>query len=344
MQSFTYTFTELKSLEQALKTFKQFTKGYVVWDKSVRSSLYVAFTVAGLERCVVVSEDLIPMMEKAGVKKVEDFRGRFVGQTDAQINRWAYDTYGSRCNNDYVVWLGGESGRIMKPGVADFAIAKRAFVTDLSTLPSDTIEYRLADEIFRKQKPFSMVMGWHSYAKDKERDYVRLASHYALRVEGLHTLPNLSFTSMTPPSPGFIFKNNHNVIDGKEYKPEKKVYVTCIQSDGLGLGAWEKPGRGSIPYAWEVTINWLWMCPTMLESTSLTHTTKGCRMLSASSMAMFLLIRFRRERGGRLFHTIIIFPKHVPRRTPLLISRNSHPSTRSVHTSCLSTSASGVIS
>lgn len=260
-----YTFTELKSLEQALKTFKQFAQGYVVWDKNVRTSLYVAFTVAGLERCVVVSEDLIPTVEKAGLKKLDDLRGKFTGQTDAQIFRWAYDTYGPRCNKEYIVWLGGESGEIMKPGVADFAIAKRAFVTDLSTLPADTTEFKIADEILGKQKPFSMVMGWHSYAKDKERDYVRLTSHYALRVEGLHTLPNLSFTSMTPPSPGFKFKNNHNVVPGKEYNPEKKVYVTCIQSDGLGLGAWTKPGRGSMPYAWEVTINWEWMAPTMLE-------------------------------------------------------------------------------
>ncbi|MBI5474802.1 MAG: hypothetical protein HY961_20875 [Ignavibacteriae bacterium] len=260
-----YTFTELKSSEQALTTFKQYAKGYVVWDRNVRTSLDVAFTIAGLERGVVVSEDLIPMVEKAGLKQLEDLRGKFTGQTDAQIFRWAYDTYGSKCNNEYIVWLGGESGKVMKPGIADFAIAKHTFVTDLSTLPTDTIEYKLADEILSKQKSFSMVMGWHSYAKDKERDYVRLTSHYALRVEGLHTMPNLSFTSMTPPSPGFKFKNNHNVVPGKEYKPEKKVYVTCIQSDGLGLGAWTKPGRGTMPYAWEVTINWLWMAPAMLE-------------------------------------------------------------------------------
>ncbi len=260
-----YTFTEVRSSEQALNLFKQYAKGYIVWDRNARTSLDVAFTIAGLERGVVVSEDLIPMMEKAGVKKLEDLRGKFAGKTDAQIFRWAYDTYGARCNKEYIVWMGGEAGRVMKPGIADFAIAKGAFVTDLSTLPSDTIEYKLSDEILSKQKPFSMVMGWHSYAKDKERDYVRLTSHYALRVEGLHTMPNLSFTSMTPPSPGFKFKNNHNVVPGKEYKPGKKVYVTCIQSDGLGLGAWTKPGRGTMPYAWEVTINWLWMAPTMLE-------------------------------------------------------------------------------
>ncbi len=110
-----------------------------------------------------------------------------------------------------------------------------------------------------------MVMGWHSYAKDKERDYVRLTSSFALRVEGLHTFPDLTFLSLTPPSSGFRFVNHHNLVPGKHYRPGKKVYVACIQTDGLGLGAWSRPGRGSIPYAWEVTINFYWMAPVMLE-------------------------------------------------------------------------------
>jgi hypothetical protein len=38
-----------------------------------------------------------------------------------------------------------------------------------------------------------------------------------------------------------------------------------VQTDGLGLGAWVRPGRGSIPYSWSVTTNWLWMAPAMLE-------------------------------------------------------------------------------
>jgi hypothetical protein len=41
--------------------------------------------VAGLEQAVVVSEDMIPLVEKAGLKPVDDFRGRFAGQSDAQI-------------------------------------------------------------------------------------------------------------------------------------------------------------------------------------------------------------------------------------------------------------------
>ena len=154
----------------------------------------------------------------------------------------------------------------MLPGIADYGISQGAFVTDLCTDPKRNAgEYALAKKILGKQKTLSIVIGWHSYGKDRERDYVTLTSSLDLRVEGLNTLPDLSFTSKTPASPGFKFLNHHHVVPGKVYKPENKVYLSCIQTDGLGLGAWVRPGRGEIPYAWEVTINWLWMCPTVLE-------------------------------------------------------------------------------
>lgn len=260
-----FTFRQLRTPELALNSLKQYVRGYVVWDKSVRTSLIVAFTVAGLEKAVVVSEDLIPMVEKAGLKPIEDFRRKFAGQTDAQIYAWAYDQYWEKCNKEIIIWMGGEHGKVMKPGVADWGIYKKAFFNDLSTRESDTEEYALARRLLSEMKPMSLVMGWHSYAKDLEREHVKLTSSFGHRVEGLHTLPNMSFSCQISLSPGFKFKNNHNVVPGKEYIPEKKVYISCIQTDGLGIGAWLKPGRGEIPYAWEVIMNYVWLAPAMQE-------------------------------------------------------------------------------
>jgi hypothetical protein len=260
-----YSFRELRTPEEALKTFRDRVSGYVVWDKAVRTSLIVAFTVAGLEQAVVVSEDMIPLVEKAGLKPVDDFRGRFAGQSDAQIYRWAKDQYWPRCNKGYIVWLGGEHGDIMKPGVADWGIHKKAFFSDLCANESIPEEYQLTRELLSDMKPFGFVFGWHSYKKDLEEEWVRLTSSYALRVEGLHSLPNMSFSSQVPATPGFVFKNNHNLVPGKSYRPEKKVYISCIQTDGIGLGAWNQPGRGELPYAWEVSMNYSWLAPVMLE-------------------------------------------------------------------------------
>jgi hypothetical protein len=260
-----YTFRELRTPEQALTTLRKYVDGYVVWDKKVRTSLIVAFTVAGLEKAVVVSEEMIPLMEKAGLKRIEDFRGTFTGQNDAQIYSWAYNRYWARCNKEYIIWLGGEGGKVMKPGVADWGVCKGAFFNDLSCRRTDTAEYKLADKLLSEMKPMSMVMGWHSYAKDLEREFVRLTSSHGHRVEGLHTLPNLSFSAQVPASPGFVYKNNHRIKPGQTITPANKVYVACIQTDGIGLGAWLKPGRGQIPYAWEVLMNYTWMAPAMAE-------------------------------------------------------------------------------
>ncbi|EDY84869.1 hypothetical protein VDG1235_4503 [Verrucomicrobiia bacterium DG1235] len=263
-----FTFKKLNSLRRALSTFEGKVDKYVVWDPAVRSSLIVAFTVAGLEDAVVVTEELIPLVEEFGLSKVEDFRGRFQGMNDFEINTWAYEQYWDRCNKDAIVWMGGEHGNRMKPGVADFGMYHRCFFTDLSTDaddPAEADEYRLADKLLSEMNEMGMCFGWHSYKKDKERDHVKLASSHLIRVSGLHTLPNMSFNTQVPLSPDFEFKNNHNVEEGVRYEPEKKVYIAAVQTDSLGIGAWTRPGRGEIPYAWQVTPNWLWMGPSMLE-------------------------------------------------------------------------------
>ena len=48
-------------------------------------------------------------------------------------------------------------------------------------------------------------------------------------------------------------------------KAEKKIYVAAAATDAMGIGAWTKPGRGKIPYTWQVLMNWAWMNPPALQ-------------------------------------------------------------------------------
>jgi hypothetical protein len=260
-----FSFTQLNSLDQALNTFKDQIKGYIVWDKKVRISLIVAYTLAGLENSLVVTEDMIPLMQKYNFKQIEDYRGKFTGKSDYEVYSWAYDKYWARCSKDIIIWIGGEFGNIVKPGIADFGMMRKTFFTDLSANEKDTLEYGLTKKLFSEMEPLGLVMGWHSYKKDLEEEFTTLSSHYALTIEGLNTLPNMSFMSQVPNSLGFKFQNNHNIVPGKIYTPEKKVYVSFVQTDGLGLGAWVKPGRGTLQYAWEVSMTFQWLAPAMLE-------------------------------------------------------------------------------
>ncbi len=251
--------------DAALARFARHAKGVVVWDKAVRSSLTVAFTIAGVEDLVVVNEDLLPLAQKHGLAIHTDLRGQFRAQTDAQIYRWAYDRYFERCSRDYYVVLGGHAGAEMQPGIADFGVQQRAFFSDLSANPKHPEELALLKTILSRQNSASVVLGWHSYAKDTEGQHTTLVGNYGLIMEGLHNLPNVSFTSQIPLTPDFKFTNNHNVARDAKLTAEKKVYVCAVATDSMGIGTWTKPGRGQIPYTWQVLMNWVWMNPPVLQ-------------------------------------------------------------------------------
>ncbi|MCX6952857.1 MAG: GxGYxYP family putative glycoside hydrolase, partial [Verrucomicrobia bacterium] len=251
--------------DAALARFGQYAKGCVVWDKAVRSSLIVAFTVAGLEDAVVVNADQLPLAQKHGLTIITDLRGQFTGQPDHVIYQWAYDKYYARCSRDYYVVMGGHAGAEMQPGVADFGIRQRAFFTDLSANPKHPEELALLRRILGGQNPASIVLGWHSYGKDTEEQHTTLLSGYGLKMEGLHNLPNLSFNCQFGFTPGFKFGNNHRVGRGEKRVAGPKVYVSFVQSDSIGIGVWTKPGRGQLPFAWQVLMNWAWMNPPALQ-------------------------------------------------------------------------------
>jgi GxGYxYP putative glycoside hydrolase C-terminal domain/GxGYxYP_N second domain/GxGYxYP third domain/GxGYxYP_N 1st domain len=256
-------YTKIDSIPEALQKFRKYVKGYIVYDQKIRDSIVLSFTAAGVMDGVVVAESQIPMMEKLGFKKLADFRGKFEGMTSTQIYKWAYKQYWNKCTHKMLVYMGGVEGESMQPGIADLGIASKAFFYDLCTKTTCGEEYDFVSFLYSRMKPFSMLFGWHSYSKDYEHTYVTLASHYALRVEGLNTLPNMSFHRFIKASAGFKFKTNHSNL--KNLKVEKKIYIALIQSDGLGIGAWLKPGRGSVPYAWEVNMYLYNYAPAILQ-------------------------------------------------------------------------------
>ena len=267
------TFTQLDTPEAALHALKGFAKGYVVWDPKARTSLDVAFTAAGILRAVVVDEALIPLAEREGLKPLADFRGLFVGKTDMQIFQWAYDKYWKDCSRHYLIWMGGVGGDAMEPGVADIGIAFHAFVADLSADPKSPglpraeaeAEFAFHKRILAQMAPDTFIFGWHSYPKDQEGQWITLTSGYGLKVIGLNTLPNTTFTSQIGFSPGFRFTNSNHVTRQQTLVAEKKVYVALEQSDSMGIGAWTEPERGQIPYNWEVGIDGMRWYPAEME-------------------------------------------------------------------------------
>src|SRR5690606_9685261 len=119
----------------ALARFSSSAKGYVVWEPAVPATMNVAFTIAGLEDALVVTPALIPVVEAHGLKKVDDLRGRYTGQTDAQIYADAVTRYWARCNHDAFMLMGGHAGATRMPAMADWGIRQKMFFSDLSANP-----------------------------------------------------------------------------------------------------------------------------------------------------------------------------------------------------------------
>lgn len=258
-------FTPVKTADEAFSLFKKHTKGYVVWDKTVGASLNVAFTIAGLQNAVVVSEELIPLVKKHGLKQIDDLRGRYTGKTDGEIYQDSYDRYWDQCIHDALMLMGGHRGRTMQPAMADWGIQRKMFFHDLSANPKHPDELALTKRLYEQMKPGSTIFGWHPYGKDTEEQATTLLSGYGFKMEGLHNLPNLSFNSQFTFTDGFKFTNNHTVERDAVLQAEDKVYISFVQSDSIGIGVWTKPGRGKLPFGWQVTMNWSKYSPAALE-------------------------------------------------------------------------------
>jgi len=258
-------FRELKTADEALAQLASFAKGYVVWDPAVMPTMNVAYTIAGLEDAVIVTPALIPLATQHGLKQIDDLRGRYNGRTDAQIYADAKARYWSRCNHDMLLLNGGHSGDVRIPGIADWGVMKRMFFHDLSANPEHPEELALEKKFFSELNPGAIVFGWHSYAKDTEEQHTTLTSTYGLRMDGLQSLPNHSYNCQFSFTPGFKFANQHHVAPGQKLEAEAKVYLCFVQSDGIGLGVWTKPGRGRMLLSWGAIPSWLEFAPAALE-------------------------------------------------------------------------------
>ncbi len=288
--SFTTLDSPLDALSTLLPQSDGAVKGYVTYEPTVRDSLVVAYTIAGIESAVVASPRLSKILsaDPFNLACVADLSAAHLPSiaknTSAEIFEWAYETYGPRANTSTLVWLGGLCADAqMQPGIADYGVANGAFFVDLNTVDpgrnpnaASPFEYALADRILGALAVCEegggtppLVCGWHSYCDDYEHTFTTLVSKHGARVHGLDTNPNLSFMSKLSLPDGYVFKNKGRrrtpISAARIASLSSKVLINLVQTDGLGLGAWAKGGRGTLPYVWEVTLPDLQIQPVILQ-------------------------------------------------------------------------------
>ena len=71
------TFTTVPSYVDLLEQLVGYVKGYVVWDPTVRESLVVAYTAAGLHDAIVVPPSMVALAQSHGLPMVANFSSMF---------------------------------------------------------------------------------------------------------------------------------------------------------------------------------------------------------------------------------------------------------------------------
>ena len=92
------TFTTVPSYVDLLEQLVGYVKGYVVWDPTVRESLVVAYTAAGLHDAIVVPPSMVALAQSHGLPMVANFSSMFRGLTPTQIyTKGALALHPSQC-------------------------------------------------------------------------------------------------------------------------------------------------------------------------------------------------------------------------------------------------------
>jgi len=247
------------SIDDILEKFSNYARGYIVYDPELPDTVNIATTMAGLYNCVVVHPKDISWVEKYGIKKIYDFRGKLKSRYKAYL--WAYENLWPKCDHRLLVPMCPGppiEQRIMQVAVRDYVVALKLFVHYLD--PKDPMERDLFIKLLRDMPPNTAVLGW--YGED-ELLTVHLASCYNKFVVVMtHHYGPLSFPNPTvwsgitvSPEPKFKLPPiRGNLLGGK------KIYITFYVTDGDNLQFdyslkkfWDDPNRGKIPIAWTIS-------------------------------------------------------------------------------------------
>jgi hypothetical protein len=251
------SYNDLSDFEQLLKEFCPLLNGYIVIDPVMPDTINVAQTWGSLENWMVVTPEMVPLVEKYGLKQKEDLRGRWQGRVD--IYEWAFENLFARCSKhvigdcciDYPHHPSEASFQIR-----DFLVANKAFTVDLSASLSQRKEYKLLDKIYDNLEFPSGVWGWHD-SRDRERWAVDRAARKNAYTICAYGGSNYSVHGGVRPKKSAYPKQKPSTR--KNMRAEKnKVYIAWMMSDGdalwvmnrLQLGNWGPEKKRSFPVTW----------------------------------------------------------------------------------------------
>lgn len=249
--------TELTDFEQLLTRFCPLLDGYIVIDPNMVDSINIAQTWASLENWMVITPEMESLVQKNGLQKRQDLRGRW--QDRVASYDWAFDNLFPECSKHIVGDCCVDFPFHPTEGsfhIRDFLVANKAFTFDLSAAVRQRRENKLLDKIYESLEFPAGAWGWHD-----SRDHEHWAVDRAAR-KGVYTIcavggPNLTVHGGVVPKDTTLPKQKPSVR--KNLTAEKnKVYIAFMMTDGdalwvmdkLQLGNWGKEKKRDFPMSW----------------------------------------------------------------------------------------------
>lgn len=238
-------------LDGALARFAGELAGYVVVDEAEPWTVQVGATLAGLERAVVATPAMVPLLSAHGLAPLHDLRGRWPDAASAIAD--AATTYRAQLPSDAVAVLRADDAGL------DLAVQQGMFVA--FARPSDAAWPALA-EVLADTPPGSAVFGYVSDTGDEEVVAVAALSSADLVLVPSDTARNLSYHLAVGADRPRVRATAPDVTGVAPCRSDEVNVVVGI-SDGDNLNVplnhfvrapnWSSPRRGELPLAWSMS-------------------------------------------------------------------------------------------
>ena len=256
--------------------------GAIVYDPKMLDTFNLAVMLGGRQDCLPLSPALQRRLKKrfawAG-NVVDDLRGRFPNAYE--INLWAHKNLQPSCHRNLLVHRIGFGPLIY---IYDYVIAGNLFLFHLSHSMKDRKEVALADRVYQSMDRPCHVMGWMD-DRTTECEYASRTARNGVFIT-CNGAPNLSLHAGIDCRP----KHQPRKLTAARKRPERKVYLTYVLSDGDALwclndffdGGYNEPERGSVPIGWEVQLTNYHVAPGVLQYYFDSMTENDCPVASVS--------------------------------------------------------------
>ena len=258
-------------VDQVIERYKECTGGYILYDnEDVIQTQNLAITRCGLEGLLPVAPGQEQWMQRHGIAKRDDLRGRFASNADAA--EWAIDNLWPYCRKRLYANLCVHRPfwYAMAHTLEDFIVYHRGMALDLPLSRQSRRTLYLYRKMMESGQPPGVQMNWHCIC-DQEKEYIAEAARCGyFSLCSVYT-PNLTIHGGVGDETA---RYDQPLPNPESCRAEAdKVYVCFYVSDGdatwamsnLHSGNWLDPERGAVKLGWGLLPFMTRLMPGMLR-------------------------------------------------------------------------------